>query len=53
MRADANFADLSRDLDKNHATISKKGREMARNAVAKNIFTPTAASNALEKLVSK
>ena len=53
LRADAIFDDLSRELDKNSATISNKGLEMARNAVSNKIVTLTAASNALAKLVSK
>ena len=53
LRADAIFADLSRELDNNCETFSKKVREIARSAAVKNIVTPTAASNALEKLASK
>ena len=44
------FADLSRDLGKNRATIAKKGREMDRSALANKIVTPTAASNPLAKI---
>ena len=50
LRADAIFADLSRELDKNSATISNKGLEMARNAVSNKIVTLTAASNNLAKI---
>ena len=50
MRADAIFDDLSRESDKNRATIEKKGREISRSAVANKAVTPTAASNALAKI---
>ena len=53
LKADAIFSDLSRELDNNCETFSKKVREIARSAAVKNIVTPTAASNALEKLASK
>ena len=49
MRADAIFADLKRESDKNRTTLAKKGRDMARIAVANNTVTLTAASNALCK----
>ena len=41
LRADAIFSDLSREADKNLKTFAKKGRDMARSAVANKIVTPT------------
>ena len=49
MRVDAIFSDLTRELDKNRTTLAKKGRDMARSAVANNNVTLTVASNALCK----
>ena len=50
LRVDAIFADLSRELDKNSATLAEKGREMACSAVANKVVTPSFASNALAKI---
>ena len=50
LRADVIFSDMSRDPDKNCATLEKKGRDMACSSVSKNIVTKTAASNDLEKI---
>ena len=46
-RVDEIFADLSRESDKNRATLSKKGREMAFSSVTNKTGNPTVASNPL------
>ena len=53
MRADEIFADLSRESDKNRATLSNKGHEMARSAVSNKNVTPTAALNNIAKIGTK
>ena len=50
LRADAIFADLSREWDNNHANIEKKGCDMDCSAAANKTVTLTAASNALAKI---
>ena len=50
LRADAIFADMSREFYKNRATLAKKVREMACSEVSNKTVTLTAASNALEKI---
>ena len=53
LRVDAIFSYLSREFDDNRATLANNGNEMALSAVANKTLTQTAASNDLEKLVSK
>ena len=53
LRVDAIFSYLSREFDDNCATLANNGNEMALSAVANKTLTQTAASNDLEKLVSK
>ena len=43
LRSYAIFADLSRELDKNCATLEKKGRDMDCSEVSNKTVTPTAA----------
>ena len=50
LRADVIFADLSRESDKNHATLANKGRDMARGIVTNKIVTLIAASNSNAKI---
>ena len=50
LRADAIFSDMSRELYNNFATLSKKGYDMDRSAVANKTVTPTAASNFLTNI---
>ena len=53
LREDEIFADMSRESDKNCATIANKGCEMAHSAVDNNTITPTSASNALANFFIK
>ena len=53
LREDANFSDMSRDLDNNRATLVKKGHYMDRSEFTNKTLTPTAALHTLETLVSK
>ena len=50
MRVDEIFADMSKELDKNRANLTKKGRKIDFNAVANKTLTPIAASNYLAKI---
>ena len=50
LREDVIFTCLSRELDNNCATLSKKGYDMDRSAVANKTVTPTAASNFLTNI---
>ena len=53
LSVDAIFSGMSRDSDKNRATLAKKGREMDRSAVTNKIVTPTAASDSLANISIK
>ena len=53
LRPDAIFYGLSREPDKNCATLAKKRLDMARSAVDNKIVTLTADSNSLAKIGSK
>ena len=47
------FADMSKELDKNRANLTKKGRKIDFNAVANKTLTPIGPQITLQKLVSK
>ena len=50
LRADTIFSDLSKELDKNRATLAKKVSEMARRVVANKTGTTNLHSNALANI---
>ena len=50
LRADAIFDGMSRELDKNRATLAKKGCNMTHSAVANKTLPLTVASKSLAKI---